>query len=51
MTLAVVGEIEMETPDELLLPQPSALSAAASTPIDKNFHQLIPSPPQGLRNS
>src|SRR5579862_9689796 len=48
ITLAVVGEIVMETPEELLPPQPRAPSAAARVSIVDNFHQLIPVLPKFL---
>jgi hypothetical protein len=48
ITLAVVGEIVMETPVELLPPQPSAPSAAARVSIVENFHHLIPVLPRFL---
>jgi hypothetical protein len=48
ITLAVVGEIEMVTPEELLPPQPSAPSAAARVSNAENFHQLIPVLPRFL---
>ena len=48
ITLAVVGEIVMATPEELLPPQPSAPSAAARVSIVENFHHLIPVLPKFL---
>jgi hypothetical protein len=48
ITLAVVGEIVMETPEELLPPQPSAPSAAARVSNVENFHHLIPVLPRFL---
>ncbi len=48
ITLAVVGEIVMVTPEELLPPQPRAPSAAARVSIVENFHQLIPVLPKFL---
>jgi hypothetical protein len=48
ITLAVVGEIVMETPEELLPPQPSAPSAAARVSIVENLHHLIPVLPRFL---
>jgi hypothetical protein len=48
ITLAVVGEIEIVTPEELLPPQPRAPSAAARVSIVDNFHQLIPVLPKFL---
>src|ERR1700693_1059107 len=49
ITLAMVGEIAMVTPAELLLlPQPQAPNAAASVSIVENFHHLIPVLPRFL---
>src|ERR1700722_15654439 len=48
ITLAAVGEIEMATVEELLLPQPNAPSAAERVSIAKNFHRLIPILPRPL---
>jgi hypothetical protein len=48
ITLATVGEIVMETPEELLPPHPSAPSAAARVSIVENFHHLIPVLPRFL---
>src|SRR5579862_2684331 len=48
ITLAVVGEIVMETPEELLPPQPRAPSTAARVSTVENFHQLIPVLPRLL---
>src|SRR5258707_390175 len=48
MTLAEVGEIAIVTPEDLLLPQPNAPSAAARVRIVENFHHLIPVLPRFL---
>ena len=49
ITLAVVGETVMLTPEALLLPpHPQAPSAAARASIVDNFHQLIPVLPKFL---
>ena len=43
ITLAMVGEIVIVTPPELLLlPQPQAPNIAAIVSIVENLHQLIP---------
>src|ERR1700676_2739414 len=44
----MVGEIAMATPEDLLLPQPNAPSAAARVSIVENFHHLIPVLPKFL---
>ena len=48
ITLAVVGEIVIVTPEDALLPHPMAPSAAARVSIAEYFHQLIPPLPQFL---
>src|SRR5579863_1813921 len=48
ITLAEVGVIVMETPEELLPPQPQAPSAAARASIVETFHRLIPVLPKSL---
>jgi hypothetical protein len=48
ITLAMVGEIVMATPEELLPPHPHAASAAARVSIVENFHRLIPVLPKFL---
>jgi hypothetical protein len=48
ITLAVVGETVMLTPEALLLPHPQAPSAAARASIVENFHHLIPVLPKFL---
>ena len=48
ITLAVVGETVMVTPEELLPPHPHAPSAAARVSIVENFHHLIPVLPKFL---
>src|SRR5580700_9291851 len=48
ITLAVVGETVMVTPEELLPPQPRAPKAAARVSIVENFHHLIPVLPRLL---
>src|SRR5229473_3475017 len=48
ITLAVVGETVMLTPEEVLLPHPHAPSAAARVSIVENFHHLIPVLPKFL---
>lgn len=42
ITLAAVGETEIVIDEELLLPQPKALSAVARVSIENHFHRLIP---------
>jgi hypothetical protein len=42
MPLAEVGEIVMDTVEDLLPPQPSAPSTAARVSIVESFHRFIP---------